>query len=236
MSWNPTEEEIREVDGLLEAYYGEKRWSGGGDPLDGLVGTILSQNTSDVNSHAAFRSLKARFPTWDQVLRAREASIARAIARGGLANIKAGRIKRILQQIARQRGSLDLTFLRDMPPEEAVQYLLQFHGVGRKTAACVLLFDCGRPVIPVDTHVFRVASRLGWLPERTTPDKAHDVLQALVPNDLIYQLHLNMVAHGRKLCRPSDPKCPECMIPAYCEYYKATSRPPARKTNRQPPA
>ncbi|MFQ6099364.1 MAG: endonuclease III domain-containing protein [Armatimonadota bacterium] len=209
------------MDALLEVCYGEKRWSGPRDPLDGLIQTILSQNTTDVNSHAAFRSLKQRFPTWEEALRARETTIAKAIQRGGLANIKAGRIKRILRQIKDEHGSLSLDFLHDLPAEEAANRLSQFHGVGRKTVACVLMFDCGKPIIPVDTHVFRVASRLGWLPNKATPERAHDVLQQLVPSELVYQLHLNMVAHGRRLCRPSRPRCDECPLREHCEYVKS---------------
>ncbi|MGD8237539.1 MAG: endonuclease III [Armatimonadota bacterium] len=216
----PTHKRIRAVDAALATVHGPRPPRERSDPLDGLIGTILSQNTTDLNSHAAFASLKKRYPTWEQARRARTTSIARAIERGGLANIKAERIKDILDQIHAERGELSLDFLSDIDPDEAGAYLLRFKGVGPKTAACVLIFNCGRPVFPVDTHVFRVATRLGWLAEKSTPESAHEQLQAVVPPDIAYQIHMNMVAHGRRLCRPSKPKCPECPVRRYCKYYR----------------
>ena len=216
----PTEKRIRAVDAALAKCHGEKPPREPSDPLDGLVGTILSQNTTDLNSQAAFASLKQRFPTWEQARRARTATIAKAIERGGLANIKAERIKIILDQIHAERGELSLDFLDDLSMDEAAAYLQSFHGVGPKTAACVLIFSCGRPLFPVDTHVFRVATRLGWLADKSTPESAHEQLQPVVPADMAYQLHMNMVAHGRRLCRPSNPKCPECPVRRHCRYYR----------------
>jgi endonuclease-3 len=220
----PTRKRIHAVDAALAKAYGPKPPRQRADPLDGLIGTILSQNTTDVNSHVAFASLKQRFPTWQEARRARTSSIAKAIERGGLANIKAERIKTILNQIHAERGELSLDFLCDLSMDEAAAYLRRFHGVGPKTAACVLVFNCGRPAFPVDTHVFRVASRLGWLTDKSTPESAHQQLQSAVPPELAYQLHLNMVAHGRRLCRPSDPKCSECPVRRYCRYYRDVVR------------
>ena len=213
-----TERTIRAVDRALAQRYSEKPFRSRGAPLDGLIQTILSQNTTDVNSGAAFRSLKQRFPTWEQARLARVGSIARAIEGGGLANIKAQRIKDILNQLHGERGETTLDFVCNLGIEEAREFLESLTGVGPKTAACVLLFNCGRPVIPVDTHVHRVAGRLGWLPEGSTAERAHQELQELVPDDLIYQLHLNMVAHGRDLCRPSNPRCPDCPILRWCPF------------------
>jgi len=220
----PTKKRIHAVDAALAKLYGPKPPGERSDPLDGLIGTILSQNTTDVNSHAAFASLKKRFPTWEQARRARTSSIAKAIEHGGLANIKAERIKVILNQIYAERGELSLDFLRDVAMDEAGAYLRRFHGVGPKTAACVLVFNCGQPAFPVDTHVFRVAQRLGWLAENSTPESAHQQLQAVVPPEVAHQLHLNMVAHGRRLCRPSNPKCAECPVRRRCKHFRDVVR------------
>jgi endonuclease-3 len=200
--------------------YGPKRREAD-DPLDGLIRTILSQNTTDLNSHAAFASLKQRFPTWEEALAADPDDIADAIRHGGLAEIKSARIQEILAQIRRERGKLSLDFVCDLPVEEAKEHLLSFKGVGPKTAAIVLLFDCGMPLFPVDTHVFRVTSRLGWLPEGATPEKAHDLLRELVPEELHFQLHLNLVQHGRETCHARNPDCASCPLKRLCRAHKS---------------
>lgn len=219
----------RDVDRRLATIYGRKRRGRSGDPLDGLIRTILSQNTSDVNSHRAFTTLREAFPTWQDVCMASESEISAAIGRGGLANVKAARIKAILEQIYAARGELSLEFLKDWGTQEALQYLLNFKGVGAKTAACVLTFYCGRDVFPVDTHVFRVARRLGWLEPGTTPERAHKVLQERIPSEVVYQLHLNMVQHGRKICRPQRPACGECPLGDICAYPEQNNG--SRKSN-----
>lgn len=211
---------LRRADELLVRTYGQKRRKAG-DPLDALIRTILSQNTTDLNSHAAFASLKQRFPTWEEALAADPDDIADAIRHGGLAEIKSARIQEILAQITRERGKLSLDFVCDLPVEEAEEYLLSFKGVGPKTAAIVLLFDCGMPLFPVDTHVFRVTSRLGWLPEGATPEKAHELLRELVPEELHFQLHLNLVQHGRETCHPRSPDCASCPLKRLCRAYRA---------------
>lgn len=212
---------IRRVDQLLAGAYGERRRRPA-DALDGLVRTILSQNTTDVNSHAAFASLKRRFPTWEQALAADPGDIADAIRHGGLAPTKSRRIHDILAQLREERGRLSLDHLCDMALAEAQESLLGLKGVGPKTAAIVLLFDCGMPLFPVDTHVFRVASRLGWLPDRSTPEKAHELLTELVPEDLHFRLHLNLVQHGRETCHPRKPDCPSCPLKRLCRAYKTS--------------
>ena len=210
---------LRAVDRALRGLYGDPGPQRLGDPLDGLIRTILSQNTTAANSRAAYASLRARFPTWEACARAPVRAIARAIESGGLANVKAARIREILRHIERERGALNLDFLQSLPPSDAAPYLRQFPGVGPKTAACVLLFDCAQPVFPVDTHVWRVAKRLGWLAPTCGREEAHAILQAVVPPDLAYSLHLNLVAHGRRLCRPARPRCGECPPRRYCKYY-----------------
>ena len=217
----------RDVDRRLAGIYGRKRRRRAGDPLDGLIRTILSQNTSDVNSHRAFTALKEAFPAWEDVRVAPQAAVSAAIGSGGLANVKAARIRAILEQIQADHGEMSLALLLDWDPDEALAYLLRFKGVGPKTAACVLTFYCGRNVFPVDTHVFRVARRLEWLDGRATPEAAHGVLQREIPPEIAYQLHLNMVQHGRRLCRPQKPKCGECPLNDICRY--PTDSGPARR-------
>jgi endonuclease-3 len=203
----------------LERAYGVpvNKWDGW-DVLDMLVSVILSQATSDVNSDRTYDALKQRFPTWDAVLRARESTIADTIRTGGLANQKAAVIKNLLRQIKERNGSLDLSFLRDASPEEAAHYLSQFRGVGPKTVACTLLFACGTEIFPLDTHIFRVLRRVGLIPPKCSDEFAHAVMNRLVPPGKFYPFHVNLIRHGRALCRPRDPVCERCPIVEYCDY------------------
>jgi len=221
---------IERVCDRLDERYGRKEWESGRPILDELIYTILSQNTSAGNCDQAFRALTERFGAWEDVMRAPVEDIADAIRAGGLANRKAPRIKRILQQVFERQGSLDLDWLADAPDAEAIDYLLAFDGVGRKTAACVLMFALGRPVLPVDTHVHRVATRLGLI-GKCSADAAHDLLGEMLPADRVYSFHVNMVAHGRRVCHARGPEChpepvechPEpvegCVLKGECRYY-----------------
>ncbi|HST53995.1 MAG TPA: hypothetical protein VLJ61_18460 [Pyrinomonadaceae bacterium] len=203
----------------LERAYGVpvNKWEGW-DVLDMLVSVILSQATSDANSDRTYDALKARFPTWDAVLRARESTIADTIRLGGLANQKASVIRGLLRQIKERRGSLDLSFLQDLPAEEAAQYLSEFRGVGPKTVACTLLFACGKDIFPLDTHIFRILRRVGLIPSKCSDEFAHAVMNRIVPAGKFYSFHVNLIRHGRKLCRPRDPQCERCPIVEYCDY------------------
>lgn len=203
---------------LLEGEFGKPRWYGDRDLVGSLVATVLSQNTSDTNSARAYAGLRERFADWETVSRASEASIASAIRRGGLANIKARRIRRILRSIGDGTGGLDLEFLRGMPDEEVLSYLLKFDGVGSKTAACVALFGLGRDVMPVDTHVHRVMNRLGVVGETRTPDATFDALRGLVPVGKALSLHVNLIRLGRSLCRPREPACGGCPLLSVCAF------------------
>ena len=184
--------------------------------LDELVATILSQNTSDSNSDAAFDELRRRFADWEAVRRAPVARIAKAIRGAGLSNLKAPRIKAILQEIHDKRGELSLDFLRSRPTDEALAYLRSFSGVGPKTAACVLLFACRKPVLPVDTHVHRVTRRLGLIRPRTGAAKAHEELARLVPSARVLEFHILLIRHGRTLCSARKPTCEECLLVDLC--------------------
>ena len=184
--------------------------------LDELIAVILSQNTSDANSDAAFESLRRRFPDWDAVRQAAPARIARAIRRGGLSRQKAPRIKAILQRIHDERGELSLEFLHDWPAEKAIEYLRSFPGVGPKSAACVLLFACRKPVLPVDTHVHRVSLRLGLIDPHVDAAKAHEELARLVPPRRVLDFHIQLIRHGRAICVARSPKCGECTLLELC--------------------
>ena len=200
----------------LAREYGNRRWVAEGEPLDSLIGTILSQNTSDVNSGRAFESLKRRFQTWERVLHATPRRIAGAIRQGGLAGIKSRRIKAILSDIKKSHGRLDLGFLKEFPAGEGYDYLLSFKGVGPKTAACVLLFACRKPVFPVDTHILRIGKRLGWARPRESAGAFQERMRGRIPRGWVYSLHINLIAHGRAVCRPRRPKCGECILDKLC--------------------
>ena len=214
-----TEKPIPYIVQNLEHAYGVpvNKW-GGWDPLDMLVATILSQATSDINSERTYDALKRRFSTWDAVLRAREATLANAIRQGGLANQKARVIRDLLRQVKERTGALTLDFLNDLSVEEAARLLSSFRGVGPKTVACTLLFACRRDVFPLDTHIFRVLRRVGLVPDRCSDARAHELMNGLVPAGKFYSFHVNLIRHGRRLCRPRDPLCAECPIVEYCDY------------------
>ncbi len=207
-----------QVHALLKTEYGDPPWVSRADPLSELIGTILSQNTSDLNSRRAYASLRASFPTWDQVRAAPVSEIANAIRCGGLADIKAARIRNVLNAIHQQRGDLDLSFLGDLPVADARAWLLALDGVGPKTAACVLMFSLCKPVIPVDTHVHRVALRLGLSPAGRAPDLTEMDLEAHVPPEARYAFHMNLIAHGRRVCKAQRPLCDRCAVLSLCDY------------------
>lgn len=214
-------ENIRRIAALLEKAYGRPEFHRTHGPLDELVLTILSQNTSSVNYGRAYASLRDRFRSWDEVRVARESEIEDAIRVGGLAHIKAGRIKRVLNEIHDARGETSLDFIAQMPDGEARDFLLRFQGVGLKTASCVLMFSLGRPVFPVDTHVHRIARRLGLIASSVSADAAHDILGDMIPDDLVYSVHVNLVTHGRRTCKAQNPKCGECVLLTLCPYGQA---------------
>jgi endonuclease-3 len=204
---------------LLIEEYGQQEWHPR-EPLSVLISAILSQNTSDVNRDQAWERLKQRFPTWESVLAADAPEIAEAIRPGGLADIKAPRIQEALRAIKWERGELTLDFLAEMGVDEAKQWLTSLNGVGPKTAAIVLLFSLGKPAFPVDTHVHRVSRRLGLIGPKTSREKAHEVLEALLPPEIYYTFHLNLIAHGREVCQARRPRCAICVLREQCDYYR----------------
>ncbi len=215
----------------LKAVYGPCRPPRRQRPLDGLIRTVLSQHTSDINSDAAYRSLRRTFRTWQACLDAPPAAVEDAIRRGGLARRKTRIIRGILRRIHAERGLLSLDFLARWPTERAREYLLAMPGIGPKTAACVLLFCLGRPALPVDTHVHRVARRLGLIPARTTPERAHELLAAACAPRLAHAFHVLLIRHGRAVCRAARPRCEVCPLASTCP----SARPPVSSRSRGRP-
>lgn len=236
-----TADRLRRSIDLLERVYGVPKSRGLG-PVDILVQTILSQNTTSANTHRAFESLKRRFPNYQELLEAPDEEVAGIIRCGGLANIKTRRIKEALEMIRERKGrgemvkgeergdsgegvepagmatGIDLDFLRDADPEVARDYLLALPGVGPKTAAVVLLFGFSMPFIPVDTHVNRLSRRLGLVPEGASTEEAERILEAMTPPDKRCSFHVNLIKHGRAVCKARSPLCSACVLGEICPY------------------
>ena len=217
-------EEVLVIHHRLREIYGDQPQHPDGDPLSALVNTILSQNTNDRNRDIAFTRLRAQFSTWEVVRDALPEMVIEAIRPAGLAPTKGPHIQAALQQITEERGELSLAFLETLSLEEARQWLLNLNGVGPKTAAIVLLFALGRPAFPVDTHIHRVTRRLGLIPQTTSREKAHVLLEALVPPELYWTFHLNVIAHGRQVCHARKPRCEVCPLQSHCAYYQKSQK------------
>jgi endonuclease-3 len=209
-----------EVHRRLLDFYGRPAWRSPFPPVDELVSTILSQNTNDINRDRAYQSLRRHFPTWEAVRDADPGAVVSAIRSAGLANQKGPRIQQVLREISRERGSLELNFLQELPLEEARAWLKKFKGVGPKTAAIVLLFSLGRPAFPVDTHIYRVTGRIGLRPEKMTVEEAHIHLEKLFPPETYYAAHLNIIRLGREICAARKPACDRCPLRVICNYAK----------------
>jgi len=209
--------------GTLEAVYGRPSLDDHERmrPLDELIFTILSQNTNDRNRDRAWEALKARYPRWEDVVAAPRRSLQATIRAGGLAPTKSARIQEVLRRVRRERGAFDLDFLEALPVAEAEAYLSTFKGVGLKTIRCVLLFSCRKPVIPVDTHIFRVGKRLGLFPAKATPKSAHEILQEITPPSEVYPFHVNLITHGRRVCKAPRPRCEACPVTSLCSWFAA---------------
>jgi len=203
--------------------YGEKTPRADGEPIAALVNTILSQNTNDHNRDIAYQQLRERFPTWESVRDAPADALITAIRPAGLAPSKGPSIQEALRYITSEKGTLTLDFLNDLPLNEARVWLTSLHGVGPKTAAIVLLFALGRPTFPVHTHIHRVTRRWGLIPEKTSREQAHILLEALIPEQLYYSFHINIIEHGRTVCGARNPRCDRCSLQDLCEYYRLKS-------------
>jgi len=210
-------EQIIRIDELLLGEYGDQIQAPPSEPLAELIFTILSQSTSRKNYERAYSRLRERFPTWEEVLTARTEEVEEAIRSAGLARTKAHRIQEVLRQVLEERGELSLAFLHHLSLEEAFQYLVRFPGVGPKTAACVLLFSCGMPAFPVDTHVHRLSQRLGLVSTGKNAIETQAVLQKEVPPEISHRFHVNLVNHGRAVCKAQRPQCQVCILSEECK-------------------
>jgi endonuclease-3 len=226
-----TEALAREVYRRLMKAYGTPRWRNPLPPLDELISTILSQNTNDVNRDRAFQSLKQHFSSWEEVRDADPLQVIDAIRSAGLANQKGPRIQSILRAITEQRGELDLEFLRPLEPTEVQKWLLQFKGVGPKTAAIVMQFSLDMPAFPVDTHIYRVSGRLGLRASNINAEAAHKVLTDLFPPQTYYAAHLNLIRHGREVCHSRKPECDKCTLQDLCSYYRVVVKGASKQTD-----
>lgn len=211
------------VNAKLTRAYGEKLASAGEDPVDTLIETILSQNTTDVNSHRSFVALKRVYADWHDMLGEDVSKVSAIIRSGGLPDIKARRIIDALAFIDRERGRIELDFLREMPRHEADAWLAQMKGVGPKTRSIVLLFSLGMAAFPVDTHIHRVTRRLGLIGPKVSREQAQERLGALVLEDQYYNFHINLIEHGRAVCRARRPACGDCVISGLCDYFLQAS-------------
>lgn len=199
----------------LKSIYGVPKWPGPRDPLEVLVRTMLSQNTNDRNSSRAYRNLRGRFPTWEEVLEAPTEEVAGAIKVGGLSGLKAERIRGVLRWAKERFGGFFLPIC-DMEVKEAMELLCGLKGVGVKTASVVLLFACGKEVFPVDTHILRVTKRLGLIPRGASLEEAHRLLGDMVLEGMAYPLHLNLIRFGRDICHALKPECGKCPLKEEC--------------------
>ena len=209
---------------ILKEEHGDRKWHPRLEPVGELISTILSQNTNDMNRDRAYSQLRKRFPTWEAVRDAATAEVQKAIRPAGLANSKGLAIQRALRHISEERDEISLDFLAEMPLDEARKWLTSLNGVGPKTAAIVLLFSFNRPVFPVDTHVHRLSRRLGLIGPKVSREKAHDLLEALLPPETYYAFHLNLITHGRRVCHARRPRCEGCPLLSLCDYGQEVMR------------
>jgi endonuclease-3 len=215
----PMQEKIGQILVLLVREYGAPERRPYPDPVSVLVQTILSQNTSDANSRAAFKSLIASFDNWEDVADADINTIADCIRCGGLGRIKAQRLKQALKEIMQKRGRLELDFLSQLAPSDAENWLQRLPGVGLKTARCILLFSLRTPVLPVDTHILRVTKRLGLIRPKASIREAHQVLGGIVLPEDVYIFHILVIEHGRMTCQARHPNCQACVLKKMCASY-----------------
>jgi endonuclease III len=215
-----------EVTRRLTDLYGELPFSSK-DPMGMLVDILLSHRTRDEETAAVWDIFLQRFGSWEGVRDAPTSEVKEAIANVNWPEVKAPRIQAIMRQITEERGELNLDFLCDLPLEEAAAWLNRFEGVGPKTTACVLLFSCEKPILPVDVHVGRVSQRLGLIGKKVTNEAAHNLLQALLPNNsrAIYDFHKALLRHGQRICVFERPRCGKCVLTDICDYYKTVVAP-----------
>ena len=215
----------QQVYGRLLRVFGNPDAEQGQDPIAQLVSTILSQNTNDTLRDQAFETLRQRLPTWEQVRDAPAEQVIEAIRIAGLSKQKGPHIQQALRRITEERGELSLDFLREKGVDEAKKWLTASKGVGPKTAAIILLFALDMPAFPVDTHIHRVTRRLGLIPNSTSREKAHELLESLLRPKNFYSFHINLIRHGREVCQARRPRCECCTLCELCNYYRDVIQP-----------
>ena len=201
---------------LLDKQYGDIEWRDEMETLDELIFTVLTQNTSDINAEKAFKNLKSRYINWNEIVESTDEKLETIIRIGGLGKQKSIRIKKILKEIYLRTGGYDLSILKDMPFNEVKEWLITLPGVGPKTAAVVMSFALKLPAFPVDTHIHRISKRLGYIDQNTSAEKAHEIMENIIlPKDR-FNFHILLITHGRKICKPNNPKCYICPLTSYC--------------------
>jgi endonuclease-3 len=220
-----TKAKIKRVNALLEREYGIPKRERNTDLLDVLVQTILSQNTNDQNRDRAYQRLKSKFPRWGDVLYGKREVVVEALRPGGLARQKAKRIVDILRWLRKREGKVSLAFLKKMNEEQIKETLGGLKGIGPKTIHCLLLFGLGKEAFPVDTHILRVGKRLGFIPQEIDAEKAHSWMGPLVPRGKALSLHVNLIRHGRSVCKAKEPQCVDCALKNECFYFEVVGRP-----------
>ena len=203
----------------LTEVHGELDWTRAQDGMDELVSCILSQSTNDTNRDRAFARLKAAYDDWAAVRNAELDELVEVIRPAGLANQKAPRIQAALERIFDEAGEYSIDFLNDRAIDAAKNWLCSLRGVGPKTAAIVLCFAYGRAAFPVDTHIYRVCKRIGFIPEKLSANDAHPVMEAIAPPEDYYQFHIQLIQHGRDTCHARRPACERCPITQHCDYF-----------------
>jgi endonuclease-3 len=224
MDYESEEEKIRDINQKLKDSYGEPEPPQDQSGIDYLVETILSQNTNDINRDKAFKQLKEKYETWEEVENVDREELIDTIRIAGLGPTKAERIQEALRIVREDQGSYDLEFIGDMSVKEGKAWLTDIPGIGPKTAAIILCFYFRKPVMPVDTHVHRVSKRLGLIPEDASRKKAHDILEEKVSDDIKYEFHRLLINHGREHCKARNPTCGEGPIPKFCKHYRKVEK------------
>jgi len=218
-SWRrPTARRVRAIRDRLRLVYGIPRAEPHRQPIAELILTVLSQSTNDRNRDVAYLALRERFKDWEAIRDAPVDLIEEAIRPGGISKVKSARIKSILKAITdtAPEGELSLGWLPELTVPEAQEYLCSLPGVGRKTAACVLLFALGMRDVPVDTHVSRVGWRLHLFRPGASFEELHDTMLAITPPGEEWELHINLLRHGRRTCHARRPECPACALRRMC--------------------
>jgi endonuclease-3 len=215
------EEKLWEAHLRLQELYGEQELISRRDPMRELISTVLSHRTTHADEEKAYWRMFEKFGTWEGIRDAPYTELVEAIGSSRFPEVKAVYIQKILKQIFQERGQANIDFLKEMPLDAALEWLYSLPGVGLKTASLLLLFNFKKPVLPVDTHVHRVTQRVGVIGAKVSPDKAHELLLAMLPKDptVLFNFHKHFYWHGQKVCKWGEPKCSQCPLPSICNWY-----------------